>query len=148
MTNPLAHSIKGLLTLRDPKAYLFFTSTADGRRSAKEFLTRLKERKAGRDKGPAPRGFLRQLKAITAWGRQAPQDLGSIRIPMLIANGDQDKMIPSSNTYDLARHIPGLQLVIYEDAGHGGIFQNHADFVRRALAFLGAATKLHIGENR
>jgi alpha-beta hydrolase superfamily lysophospholipase len=49
---------------------------------------------------PAPRGF---LKAITAWGRQAPQDLGSIRIPVLIANGDQDKMVPSSNIYDLAR---------------------------------------------
>ena len=46
--------IKGLLTLRDPKFYLFFTSTADGRRAAKAFLNRLQERKAGRDKGPPP----------------------------------------------------------------------------------------------
>ena len=46
--------IKGLLTLRDPKFYLFFTSTADGRRAAKAFLNRLQERKAGRDKGPTP----------------------------------------------------------------------------------------------
>jgi len=28
--------------------------------------------------------------------------------------------------------------VIYQDAGHGGIFQNHADFVPKALSFLGA----------
>jgi len=29
-------------------------------------------------------------------------------------------------------------LVIYEDAGHGGIFQHHADFVAKAQAFLDA----------
>jgi pimeloyl-ACP methyl ester carboxylesterase len=32
--------LKGLLTLRDPKTYLFFTSTANGRRSATDFLRR------------------------------------------------------------------------------------------------------------
>jgi pimeloyl-ACP methyl ester carboxylesterase len=130
--------IKGLLTLRDAKFYLFFTSTANGRRAAKAFLERLKERKADRDKGPTPSAFLRQLKAITAWGRQAPQDLGSIRIPALIANGDNDIMVPTANSIDMARRIPGAQLVIYEDAGHGGIFQNHADFVPKALSFLDA----------
>jgi pimeloyl-ACP methyl ester carboxylesterase len=130
--------IKAVLTLRDPKFYLFFTSTANGRQAAKAFLKRLKERKAGRDKGPAPAALLRQLKAITAWGRQAPQDLGSIRIPVLIANGDNDIMVPTANSIDMARRIPGAQLIIYEDAGHGGIFQNHADFVPKALSFLDA----------
>lgn len=130
--------IKGLLTLRDPKFYLFFTSTADGRRAAKAFLNRLQERKAGRDKGPTPRAFLRQLKAIKAWGRQAPQDLGRIKIRVLIANGDDDIMVPTVNSTDMARRIPGAELVIYEDAGHGGIFQYHADFVPKALSFLGA----------
>lgn len=129
--------IKALLTLRDPKTYLFFTSTTNGRRAAKAFLNRLKERKAGRDKGPTPRAFLRQLKAIKAWGRQAPQDLGRINIPVLIANGDNDIMVPTINSTDMARRIPGSQLVIYQDAGHGGIFQNHADFVPKALSFLG-----------
>ena len=130
--------IKGLLTLRDPKFYLFFTSTPNGRRSAKAFLTRLKERKAQRDKGPTPGAFLRQLKAIKAWGNQAPQDLGRISIPVLIANGDHDIMVPTVNSTDMARRIAGAQLVIYEDAGHGGIFQYHADFVSKTLSFLGA----------
>jgi pimeloyl-ACP methyl ester carboxylesterase len=130
--------IKGLLTLRDPKTYLFFTSTANGRRSAKDFLARLTERKTGRDKGPTPRAFLRQLTAIHAWGRQAPQDLGQIRIPVLVANGDNDIMVPTPNSRDMARRIPGAELVIYDDAGHGGIFQNHAQFVPKALAFLAA----------
>jgi pimeloyl-ACP methyl ester carboxylesterase len=128
--------IKGLLTLRDPKLYLFFTSTANGRQAAKAFLKRLKERKADRDKGPTPGAFLRQLKAIKAWGRHAPQGLGRIKIPVLIANGDNDIMVPTVNSTDLAERIPGAQLVIYEDAGHGGIFQYHADFVPKALSFL------------
>lgn len=128
--------VKGLLTLRDPKTYLFFTSTTNGRRAAKAFLARLKERKANRDKEPTPRAFLRQLKAIRAWGRQAPQDLGGIHIPVLIANGDNDIMVPTVNSHDIARRIPSSQLVIYRDAGHGGIFQYHGEFVPRALAFL------------
>ncbi|MBY3225291.1 alpha/beta fold hydrolase [Rhizobium laguerreae] len=130
--------IKGLLTLRDPKTYLFFTSTANGRQAAKAFLDRLKERKAGRDKGPTPRAFLRQLQAIKAWGRQAPQDLGRITIPVLIANGDDDIMVPTVNSAVMAQRIPGAELVVYKDAGHGGIFQNYADFVPKALSFLGA----------
>ena len=130
--------LKGLLTLRDPKFYLFFTSSANGRRSASQYLRRLKARKKNRDKGPTPRAFLRQLKAITAWGRQPQQALGRLRTPTLVVNGDNDIMVPSVNSFELARLIPNAQLVIYEDAGHGGIFQHHADFVAKAQAFLDA----------
>ena len=130
--------IKGLLTFRDPKTYLFFTGTPNGRASARDFLARLSERKTGRDKGPSPRAFLRQLAAIQAWGRQAPQDLGRIKIPVLVANGDKDIMVPTANSADLASRIQGAELVIYPDAGHGGIFQNHAQFVQKALGFLAA----------
>jgi pimeloyl-ACP methyl ester carboxylesterase len=130
--------LKGLLTLRDPKFYLFFTSTPNGRRSASQYLQRLKVRKKNRDKNPTPSAFLRQLKAIIAWGRQAPQDLGRLRTPTLIVNGDNDIMVPSVNSIALADRIPNTQLVIYEDAGHGGIFQHYADFVAKALAFLDA----------
>lgn len=130
--------IKGLLTMRDPKTYLFFTGTKIGRAAAKTFLARLTERKADRDKGPSPRAFLRQLAAIRAWGLQAPQDLGRFRIPVLVANGDNDLMVPTANSHDMARRIRGAELVIYRDAGHGGIFQYHDQFVPKALAFLAA----------
>lgn len=130
--------LKGLLTLRDPKFYLFFTSTTNGRRAASQYLQRLKARKNNRDKGPTPSAFLRQLKAITAWGKQSPQDLGRLRMPTLIVNGDNDIMVPSVNSSELAKRIPNAQLVIYEDAGHGGIFQHYADFVAKARAFLDA----------
>ena len=130
--------IKGMLTFRDPKYYLFFTSTANSRRAARDFLERLKERKADRDKPITVSAFLRQLKAIKAWGKQAPQDLSKIQKPVLVANGDQDIMVPSSNSIDLARRLPNAELVLYEDAGHGGIFQYHETFVKKALAFLEA----------
>jgi pimeloyl-ACP methyl ester carboxylesterase len=46
-------------------------------------------------------------------------------------------MVPTSNSFDMARRIPHSQLVIYEDAGHGAIFQYHAGFVPKALALPG-----------
>lgn len=130
--------IKGTLTFRDAKYYLFFTTTPNGRRAARAFLARLKERRTNRDKAISLSAFAAHLRAIEAYGLQAPQDLNAIRIPTLVANGDQDRMVPSSNTHDLAKRIPGAQLVIYPDAGHGGIFQNYADFVPKALSFLNA----------
>ncbi|WP_038363428.1 alpha/beta hydrolase [Bosea sp. UNC402CLCol] len=130
--------IKGLLTFRDPKFYLFFTSSAAGKRAAFEFLARLKERTGDRDKAVSLTAFLRQLKAIKAWGLQAPQPLDGVRTPVLVANGDHDIMVPSENSVDLARRIPGAQLVLYPDAGHGGIFQYHDAFLRKAKAFLAA----------
>jgi esterase/lipase len=98
--------IKGVLTLRDPKFYLFFTTTANGRRAAKAFLERLKERKAMRDRPITMSAFLRQLKAIKAWGTQASQELGAILKPVLVANGDQNKMVPSRSAFTLAKLRP------------------------------------------
>jgi pimeloyl-ACP methyl ester carboxylesterase len=128
--------LKGALTFMDPKYYLFFTRTANGRRAAKAFLERLKERTDDRDTPMAIRSFRAQIKAIHAWGTQAPQDLAKITQPTFVANGDDDLMVPTANSLDLARRIPEAKLTIYEDAGHGGIFQHHRAFVAETLAFL------------
>jgi len=127
---------RGLLTRQDPKQFLFFTRTPNGRRAGKEFLARLQERTYDRDKAISVRSFRAQLKAIHRWGQQKPADLASIHKPVLVMNGDNDKMVPTKNTVDLHRRLPNSQLVIYPDAGHGGVFQYHEDFVTRALEFL------------
>jgi pimeloyl-ACP methyl ester carboxylesterase len=127
---------RALLTRQDPKQFLFFTRTPNGRRAGKEFLARLQERRNDRDKAISVGSFRAQLKAIHRWGRQKPADLASIRQPVLVMNGDSDKMVPSQNTVDLDRRLPDSQLVLYPDAGHGGVFQFHEDFVKRALEFL------------
>jgi pimeloyl-ACP methyl ester carboxylesterase len=67
----------------------------------------------------APRGevsFRAQLTAIHRWGQQTPADLASIHQPVLLMNGDSDKMVPTTNTVDLHRRLPNSQLVIYPDA--------------------------------
>jgi pimeloyl-ACP methyl ester carboxylesterase len=51
-------------------------------------------------------------------------------------NGDNDRMVPTKNTVDLDGRLPDSELVVYPDAGHGGVFQFHEDFVTRALEFL------------
>jgi pimeloyl-ACP methyl ester carboxylesterase len=127
---------RGLLTRQDPKQFLFFTRTPTGRRAGKEFLARLAERTDGRDKAISVGSFRAQLKAIHRWGQQQPADLASIHQPVLVMNGDSDRMVPSKNTVDLDRRLPNSQLVLYPDAGHGGVFQFHEDFVKRALEFL------------
>jgi len=128
--------IRATLTFQDPKTFLFFTRTPNGKRSAKQFLARLKERTEKRDKAISLSGYRAQLKAIHRWGLQQPADLSVIRQPTLVANGDSDRMVPTKNTVDLNRRLPNSELVIYPDAGHGGIFQHHREFVATAVEFL------------
>jgi pimeloyl-ACP methyl ester carboxylesterase len=45
-------------------------------------------------------------------------------------------MLPTISSFHLARMLPGAQLSIYPDSGHGGIFQHHDLFVAQALGFL------------
>ncbi|GLZ53478.1 alpha/beta hydrolase [Actinomycetospora sp. NBRC 106378] len=128
--------LKAALTFSDPRNFLFFPRTPEGRRAAKAYLTRLKERTADRDERISLQAMGAQLRAIVDAGRQQPQDLGVIDKPVLVANGDADLMVASEHSADIARRIPGAQLVIYPGSGHGGIFQYHEQFVPTALAFL------------
>jgi pimeloyl-ACP methyl ester carboxylesterase len=127
---------RGLLTRQDPKQFLFFTRTANGRQAGKQFVARLEERTDDRDKAISVGSFRAQLKAIHRWGQQQPADLASIRQPVLVMNGESDRMVPTKNTVDLDQRLPNSQLILYPDAGHGGVFQFHEDFVKRALEFL------------
>jgi pimeloyl-ACP methyl ester carboxylesterase len=130
--------IKARLTFRDPRFYLFFTKTDSGKQAARQFIERTKQRtKENRDKKPRLKTFNTQLKAIHAWALQKPADLSGIKQPVLVVNGESDKMVPSINSFYLAQRLPHAEIVIYKDAGHGGHFQYHEAFVKKALEFLG-----------
>jgi pimeloyl-ACP methyl ester carboxylesterase len=128
--------LRGLFTGQDPKQYLFFTRTPGGIEAGKAFLARLQERSEHRDKEISISAYVAQLQALGAWGRKTPADLSVVKHPVLIVNGDDDRMVPTPNSRDLARRLPNSSLIIYPDAGHGGVFQFHADFVPKALEFL------------
>ena len=129
--------LRATLTRADPKEFLFFNRNTTGKPAAKAFVNRLKERTVDRDAPIKIQAFQTQLKAIKKWGRSAPADLSKITQPTLIANGDNDRMVPSVLSEDLHRRITGSQLVIYPDSGHGGIFQFHDEFAPVAVDFLG-----------
>ena len=96
----------------------------------------MKERTENRDKDISFSAYVAQLQALKAWGDKPAMDLSIVKQPTLVANGDHDRMVPTINTYDLAKRLPNSQLVIYHDAGHGAVFQYHEDFVQKAQAFL------------
>jgi len=128
--------MRGIFTGQDPKQYLFFTRTPNGIAAGKAFLKRLQERTENRDKEITVGAYVAQLQALSAWGQKKPADLSAVKQPVLVVNGDDDRMVPTKNSYDLAQRLPNSQLVIYPDAGHGGVFQFHEDFVSEALVFL------------
>jgi pimeloyl-ACP methyl ester carboxylesterase len=116
-------TIKGALTRRDPKLSLFFTETTGGRRAGRAFLRRLEDRTDNRDKDISLPSFRAQLKAVKRWGRGVPSNLSAVRQPVPVANGENDRTVPSHNTIDLAARLPRSELVpLYPDSGHGGLF--------------------------
>jgi pimeloyl-ACP methyl ester carboxylesterase len=128
--------LRATLAGSDPKEFLFFNRNATGKLAARAFVNRLKGRTINRDVPVRLKAFQTQLKAIAKWGRSAPADLSSITQPTLIANGDNDRMVPSVLSTDLHRRIKGSELIIYPDSGHGGIFQFHEKFAPVAVQFL------------
>ncbi len=129
--------LKGLLTFRDPKFYLFFTQNKIGKEAARDFLKRLKERTENRDEKVKLSVLGKQLKAIKIWGNDNPADLSVFKHPVLVVNGDNDRMVPTPNSYDLAKRFPNAEkVIIYPNSGHGGIFQYHKEFLEKAIPFL------------
>ncbi|WP_405863926.1 alpha/beta fold hydrolase [Streptomyces sp. NBC_00005] len=129
-----APTAEGLLTL-------FFEKSASSQAKGVDFLKRLDMRTAERDTSSTLAVRDAQLIAISAWGVRDEtrlQRLASIQQSVLVANGDNDEMVPTENTYLLAEHLPNAKLSIYPDAGHGFLFQYPVEFGTEVNAFLGS----------
>ncbi|NHU48916.1 alpha/beta hydrolase [Rhodococcus sp. A14] len=129
--------LRATLVRADPKEFLFFNRNPAGKTAAKAFIGRLHERSTDRDTAVGISVLRTQLAAIEKYGRSAPSDLSRITADTLIANGDHDRMVPTPLSEDLRRRIPGSELIIYPDSGHGGVFQYHDKFAPVAVEFLG-----------
>jgi pimeloyl-ACP methyl ester carboxylesterase len=129
--------VQGALTFKDARTYLFFPRTPEGMQAAKDYLERLGERTADRDRRISLQALRAQLKAIRKVGRSVPDDLSGITQPVWVAHGDHDLMVESSHSADMARRIPNSRLTLYPDSGHGGVFQHHREFVSAVVGFLG-----------
>ena len=58
--------------------------------------------------------------------------------PVLVANGNEDVMIPTYRSYALSQAIPQARLIIYPDSGHAFMFQYAEGFAAEVVRFLEA----------
>jgi pimeloyl-ACP methyl ester carboxylesterase len=125
----------------DPDRFikLFFSGSQDSRAKGIDYLTRMSTRQVDRDDQTDLATRDAQLAAITRWGIPEPAKLtrlGAITQPTFVANGDNDTMMSTANSYLLARHLPNAQLRIYPDSGHGFLDQYPELFADDVKAFL------------
>nr|RBR01095.1 hypothetical protein FVER53263_10588 [Fusarium verticillioides] len=66
----------------------------------------------------------------------AYERLSDLKIPVLIANGSNDYMIPTPNSYLIYQKVPNGQLILYPNSGHGFLFQYAPTFVKHVETFL------------
>jgi pimeloyl-ACP methyl ester carboxylesterase len=121
---------------------LFFEQTASSQAKGRDFLRRISARAKDRDQPTDLITRNAQLNALSDWGipdSTRLNRLAGITQPTLVANGDNDFMLPTKNSYLLARHLPNARLSIYPDAGHGFLFQYPAEFATEVNAFLGTS---------
>lgn len=132
----LTDTAQGAARRSDPKPLLFFTRTPSGRAAAADYMRRIGERTSDRVERTSLRAAARQMVAIARWGARPPMDLELISQPALVANGEDDRMLATRGSFELAHRLPDARLVVYPDAGHGGVSQHHDRFVPEVLDFL------------
>jgi len=123
---------------------LFFTKSEAGVNAGKAFMKRLQLRTSNRDIPTSNEAIGAQAKAIITFGYQKDdgyKQLLAIRQPVLIVNGTSDLIVPSVNSYVLSQYLLNSKLVIWSDAGHGGLFQYHDDFAKEVETFLAKQAK-------
>jgi pimeloyl-ACP methyl ester carboxylesterase len=125
-----------------PRLYLFFERSERSQRAGRAFIERQAVRTDDRDPDISAETYNAQLAAIVAWGTSqtggAATRLGRITQPVLVVNGKTDVMVPTSNSYALFQGLPDATVILYQDSGHGALFQYAEEFVREGLRFLEA----------
>jgi pimeloyl-ACP methyl ester carboxylesterase len=123
----------------DDLLHIFFDVTETSRALGRAYIQRAFSRKEDADRPNGPEVADRQYDAIVEWGipdSSRLNRLAGITQPTLVANGDNDRMIPTINSQVLTDHIPGARLRIFPDAAHGFLFQYPTEFAMLVNGFL------------
>lgn len=114
--------------------FLFYPETDSAVAHGRASLARIR---AQADLGPktSALGFMGQVKAISTWPGVLHR-VNELRLPVLVANGAHDVMLPAYRSYVLSQQAPDAKLILYPDAGHAFLFQVIDDFAREIDQFL------------
>ncbi|MFF4794454.1 alpha/beta fold hydrolase [Streptomyces sp. NPDC001276] len=119
--------------------HIFFGVTETSRALGIEYVQRIFSRTENADEPTGPAVARAQYDAIVEWGIPDPSRLArlaGITQPTLVANGDNDLMIPTVNSQLLADHLPNARLRVFSDAAHGFLFQYPRQFAELVEEFL------------
>lgn len=123
----------------DPRDYLFFSQSDEGKKAATAFLSRVYARAKDRDPESGKEIADAHGKALIVFTSTPDPEfntLKSINQPVLVVTGSNDTMLPTEGSINLYKHLKNAQLVLYPDSNHGSIFQYHDSFVNTAEYFL------------
>lgn len=120
--------------------YLFFGRSQQAEQAARDFWER-RHRRADQDPPSSIEVASAQVEANMHYLVRLNEDdpfsyLREIKQPTFILNGVHDVMIPTVNSFYMARNIPSAQLFIYPDSGHAAQFQCPQRFLQHAVQFL------------
>lgn len=121
--------------------YLFFGRSEKARQAARAFWQR-RHTRVDQDPPSSQEVAAAQIEANMHYLTRVSEEdpfayLRTIQQPIFILNGVHDVMVPTVNSFYMARNFPNAQLFIYPDAGHGAQFQYPQRFLHHALQFLG-----------
>lgn len=120
--------------------YLFFGRSNDAKQAAREFWERRHQR-VDQDPPSSQEVAKAQIEANMHYLPKLSEEdpfayLRTIKQPTFILNGVNDVMIPTINSFYMARNIPNAQLFIYPDSGHAAQFQCPERFLKHVIQFL------------
>ena len=99
-------------------------------------------RKEYLDLSPEPHRWSQLEQALAAMWRSEPNfsgtELGTIKLPVTIADGDHDEIIKSEHTRQIAASIGGARLVFLPKVSHFAMLQDPSGFNAALRAFIKA----------
>ena len=75
------------------------------------------------------------VQAEACLTHDAYEDLHSIRVPTLVIGGEKDLALGGGASREIAAVIPGAELLMYEQWGHG-LYEEEKEFNKKVLEFL------------
>jgi pimeloyl-ACP methyl ester carboxylesterase len=76
--------------------------------------------------------------STTGEASSLPERLGEFSLPILVITGDDDRIVPTQSTVEVARKLPRAELVVLENCGHVPQEECPEAFLQAVLSFIGS----------
>lgn len=151
----LEHAAGPVVDYDESFSYLFYSPTASSQAAGQDWWRRIHERTietSGEERSQylstnfadGGQGLKNMAQVGPAWFDPAQRAdgsydrLGDLKLPTFIAQGQDDVMLPTINSFTMQQKMPDARLKLYPDSGHGFLFQFAHEFAKDVNDFLSA----------